>query len=116
MEVKFGEFPVLDANGKWTGEWRLERIRISVPFTNTSGISLARDLKRGNNTKAMYAENRRGRSPKMKLSSPADVDGYIHEYETWCKKRKHVPHPGSIDPDHPVNRWRFRCPPREKVA
>lgn len=37
------------------------------------------------------------------------------EYAAWCKDRGHTPHPASVDPSHPVNAFRERCPRRETV-
>lgn len=126
--VQSGDFPVLDSSGKWTGEWQRERIKRSAPFSKGYG-TLARDLQ-PRTLADIYRENRAGRVVLNGKYVPCHDTGYsikggifgerripfasmAKAYEAWCKKRKHKPHPASLDPEHPINRWRLRCPPRQ---
>ena len=129
------QLPVLK-DGRWTGEWHHAQAPIATPtlaslrdpsrYWIVSDAQLARDLK-PRTLRTIYAENRRGRDALAGSYVARWETGYSNggglfggadikaEYLAWCKARNHTPHPASIDPDHPINKWRERCPPRELV-
>jgi hypothetical protein len=80
-----------------------------------SDAQLARDL-RPRKLSDVYRENKIGRE-RVDYPTPVarnfNVD--LAKYEAWCESIGHTPHPASIDPDHELNKWRERCPPRETV-
>lgn len=120
MARQFGYFPVY-VDGKWTGEWQRDWIRKGCTIADLRRASqywirdVERDLK-PRTLKQVYAENHNNDNGRM---SGYEIGQYIkglkEEYLAWCKKRRHKPHPGSLDPEHPINKYRLRCPPRERV-
>lgn len=135
MTTFVGDFPVLK-DGKWTGEWKTARVKIGPSPASLRARDrywhhkLARDLK-PRTLSEVYRENRLGRDPLAGRYRPrfqktdtniagglwdAPRAGSIRdEYLEWCAERNHTPHPASLDPTHPQNAHRLRCPQPEKV-
>ena len=112
----------------FTKEWcefpttpTLHNLREPARYWVVTDAQLARDLK-PRTLKTVYAENRALRGVERRyvpnnfsgggLGMGTDPEA---EYLAWCKAKGHTPHPASLDPDHPINRWREKCPPRETV-
>lgn len=131
----YGEFPVLDSNNKWTGEWRwaaidqtptptLRSLREPAHYWVISDAQLKRDL-RGRTIEDVYRENRAKRGPEPRLvarcAAPGtrDWDALLDDYDRFMRELrgpKWRPHPASVDPEHPLNKHRERAPRRETVA
>lgn len=108
------------SGGKWNGEWRYARHRIpdnSIRALRDPARYYIRDVERDLKPRTLakvYSENRAGRRANGAYR-PQDGDAAKAAYLAWAEERGHTPHPASLDPDHPINRWRLRAPPREKV-
>ena len=122
----------------------LHALRSPGRYYVVSDVQLKRDLK-GRTLAHVYRENRALRGPekryvpkhrtyglirKNKYSEPEYGEGISgglgehggpffptirDEYLAWCKSRNHTPHPASLDPDHPINKWRERAPKAERT-
>lgn len=78
---------------------QLERqLRQSAKYLVISDKQLKRDLKE-RTLDDVYRDNRQDRgTPRSRRTFDADLAAY----KAWCKSRKHVPHPASITPEHPI--------------
>lgn len=129
---QYGEFPVLN-DGKWTGEWKMQAIKVSAthwwPPSRTWAVApatLKRDL-RGRTLDDVFRDNRSHRGPwdtVPRCSARSAQPGTRAWGELLTDYEKHMqalrgpkwrPHPASVDPDHPLNRFRTRCPRHENA-
>ena len=81
----------------------LDDLRETSRYYVISDAQLKRDLK-PRTLADIYRENAAGRrydARSIKKGGEAAA-----EYATWCQARGHVPHPASIDPEHPVAKQR----------
>lgn len=118
------EVPVYGPDRKWTGEWTMQRERISPTLDSlrnparywvVSAVKLQRDLK-PRTLDDVYRENRAGRivvSPACvaQTARPGtrDWDNLLHLYGAYMRKlrgKKWKPHPASVDPEHPIAKQR----------
>lgn len=119
----------------------LHQLRSPSRYWVISDVQLKRDL-RGRTLDDIYRENRAKRGVEgryqprtvndqsMAFCGGRQLPGHVsnenrrkacplpltlaEEYAEWCKARGHTPHPASVDPAHPLNKHREKCPPREK--
>jgi len=90
-------------------------------YWTVSDAQLKRDL-RPRTLRDVYRENKVGREEVAPLSSGprhhVDKWGNVDAsaYLAWCESIGHTPHPASIDPDHELNKWRERCPPKQTIG
>ena len=83
-----------------------ESLRAPTQYWIVSDAQLARDLK-PRRLADVYRENRAGREYRKPARDARDD---LAKYKAWCRATGHTPHPGSIDPDHPINATRLRMP------
>lgn len=106
----------------------LHSLRNPAKYWVISDAQLKRDLK-GRTIKDVYRENRAGReacsgkyeprtmdSPTIALGPRSGNGRLREEYLEWCWQRKHIPHPASLDSDHPLNCHREKAPKVERVS
>jgi len=105
----------------------LASLRSPARYWVISDAQLKRDL-RPRTIKDVYRENRALRGIERKYvprnfgetDSGGNFDGLgidrrslRSEYLEWCAARGHVPHPASVDSDHPRNCHREKAPRRD---
>lgn len=79
-----------------------ESLRNPSQYNIVSDAQLKRDL-RGRTISDVYRENRARRTPN---TVRRDYNSDLAAYQAWLSERKHVPHPASIDPEHPIAKQR----------